>query len=113
MRPARHRHGAFSHVLLSDEELSRLEEKHGREETALAIKAVDEYCEQNGKSYKNYALAMEKWGYRSAAEERARSGTTRSGGYVDAIKNRFDAVKDWYEEVVDDGEGVHQDSTGA
>lgn len=74
-RPARHKHGEFGHVLLSDEELVRLDDKHGHDATRAAIKAVDEYCEQSGKTYKNYALVLEKWGYRSAAEN-ARSGTT-------------------------------------
>jgi len=54
--------------------------KHGSTETENAIRAVDEYCEQSGKTYRNYALVMEKWGYRSATE-RARSGTTKPGGF--------------------------------
>ena len=76
-RPARHKHGQYGHVLLTDQQLSDLRAKHGEAETEAAIRAVDEYCEQSGRSYKNYALAMEKWGYRSANEQRARSGTTR------------------------------------
>lgn len=76
-RPARHKHGQYGHVLLTDQQLSDLRAKHGEAETEAAIRAVDEYCEQSGKSYKNYALTMEKWGYRSANEQRARSGTTR------------------------------------
>lgn len=76
-RPARNKHGQYGHVLLTDQQLSDLRAKHGETETEAAIRAVDEYCEQSGRSYKNYALAMEKWGYRSANEQRARSGTTR------------------------------------
>lgn len=76
-RPTRHKHGQYGHVLLTDQQLSDLRAKHGETETEAAIRAVDEYCEQSGRSYKNYALAMEKWGYRSANEQRARSGTTR------------------------------------
>lgn len=76
-RPARHKHGQYGHVLLTDKQLSDLRAKHGEADTEAAIREVDEYCEQFGKSYQNYALAMEKWGYRSATEKRARSGTTR------------------------------------
>ena len=76
-RPARHKHGQYGHVLLTDQQLSDLRAKHGEAETEAAIRAVDEYCEQSGKSYKNYAITIEKWGYRSANEQRARSGTTR------------------------------------
>lgn len=96
-RPVRHKHGEFGHVLLTDDDLARLNDKHGEDATRAAIKAVDEYCEQSGRTYKNYALVMEKWGYRSAAEN-ARSGTPKKqGGYVDAINHRFDAVGDWLE----------------
>ena len=79
-RPVRHKHGQFGHVLLTDEQFDTLVAKHGETETEDAIKAVDEYCEQSGKTYRNYALVMEKWGYRSAAEH-ARSGTTKPGGF--------------------------------
>ena len=79
-RPARHKHGQFGHVLLTDDQFDALVAKHGSTETENAIRAVDEYCEQSGKTYRNYALVMEKWGYRSAAE-RARSGTTKPGGF--------------------------------
>ena len=79
-RPARHKHGQFGHVLLTDDQFDALVAKHGNTETENAIRAVDEYCEQSGKTYRNYALVMEKWGYRSATE-RARSGTTKPGGF--------------------------------
>lgn len=79
-RPARHKHGQFGHVLLTDDQFDALVAKHGSTETENAIRAVDEYCEQSGKTYRNYALVMEKWGYHSATE-RARSGTTKPGGF--------------------------------
>lgn len=48
----------------------RLKAKHGEAETEAAIRAVDEYVETSGKKpYKNYALALEKWGYRAAREQ--------------------------------------------
>lgn len=102
-RPSRHKHGQFGHVLLTDDQFDALVEKHGSTETENAIRAVDEYCEQSGKTYRNYALVMEKWGYRSA-DEHARSGTTR--GYVDAIQHRFDPINDWLQEGSDDTGGV-------
>lgn len=75
-RPSRHKLGEFGHVLLSDEELKRLNDKHGINETRGAIEAVDKYCEKTGKRYKNYSIVLEDWGYRSAAEK-ARSGTPK------------------------------------
>lgn len=74
-RPVRHKRGEYGHVMLSDEELTALNAKHGENETQAAIKAVDEYCEKTGKKYKNYKLVLEDWGY-SSASKGARSGTT-------------------------------------
>ena len=70
-RPVRHKHGKFGHVMLSDDELKALNDKHGENETQAAIEAVDKYCEKTGKKYKNYKLVLEDWGY-SSAKEKAR-----------------------------------------
>lgn len=66
----KHKHGEYGHVRLTDSEFVRLKTKHGEVETEAAIRAVDEYVETSGKKpYKNYALALEKWGYRAAREQ--------------------------------------------
>lgn len=71
----RHRKGEFGHVMLTDKQLSDLIRKHGEPETTAAIEAVDAYCEEKGKTYRNYSLVIERWGY-----EAARRGKTRKGG---------------------------------
>lgn len=69
----KHKHGEYGHVRLTDSEFVRLKTKHGEAETEAAIRAVDEYVETSGKKpYKNYALALEKWGYRAAREQQQR-----------------------------------------
>lgn len=74
----RHKFGQYGHVILSDDEFNTLAAEHGEPQTQEAIRAVDEYCEQSGKRYKNYALVLKKWGFK-AVEENARSGTTKQG----------------------------------
>lgn len=59
--PAKHKYGEFKHVLLSDEQYSSLIRDFGESKTREYIKRVDEYCEQYGKSYKNYSLTIRKW----------------------------------------------------
>ena len=68
----KHKHGEFGHVLLTDAEYNRLCDEKGREETDDAIRVVDEYAETSGKRYKNYSLAIQRWGYRAAAEQAAK-----------------------------------------
>lgn len=74
----RHKFGQYGHVILSDDEFNALAAEKGEPQTQEAIRAVDEYCEQSGKCYKNYALVLKKWGFK-AVEEKARSGTTKQG----------------------------------
>lgn len=68
----KHKRGEFGHVMLTDTEYTRLCDEKGKAETDDAIRVVDEYAETSGKRYKNYALAIQRWGYRAAAEQAAK-----------------------------------------
>ena len=68
----KHKRGEFGHVLLTDAEYSHLCDEKGQTETDDAIRVVDEYAETSGKRYKNYSLAIQRWGYRAAAEQAAK-----------------------------------------
>ena len=68
----KHKRGEFGHVMLTDTEYTRLCDEKGKAETDDAIRLVDEYAETSGKRYKNYALAIQRWGYRAAAEQAAK-----------------------------------------
>ena len=57
-KPQKHKHGEYQHVLLTDDEYKKLISDYGEKVTAEYIKKVDEYCEQSGKRYKNYNLAI-------------------------------------------------------
>jgi hypothetical protein len=62
-KEVRHRFGEYKHILLTEQEYSRLVEEFGEDRTQKAIRKVDEYCEQHGKTYKNYNLVLRNWGY--------------------------------------------------
>lgn len=57
----RHKYGEYNHVLLTDEQLKKLNEDFGNNTVALYIKKVDEYCQQTGKTYKDYNLTIRNW----------------------------------------------------
>lgn len=57
-KPQKHKHGEFKHVLLTDAEYQKLVADFGEDIAEKYIKKVDEYCEQSGKRYKNYNLAI-------------------------------------------------------
>jgi predicted phage replisome organizer len=58
-KPKKHRYGEYKHVLLTDEEYEKLNDKlKNRDEM---IKRLDEGIERKGYKYKNYYLAVLKW----------------------------------------------------
>ena len=71
--PVRHHFGANGKVLLTDDDLEKLYEAHGQEDTMAAIEIMDGYLTANGRSYKNYRQALENWAYR-AVEEKKQNG---------------------------------------
>ena len=57
----RHKYGEYNHVLLTDEQLKKLNEDFGNNTVAMYIRKVDEYCQQTGKTYKDYNLTIRNW----------------------------------------------------
>ena len=68
--PVRHHFGANGKVLLTDDDLEKLYEAHGHEDTMAAIEIMDGYLTANGRSYKNYRQALENWAYRAVEENK-------------------------------------------
>lgn len=60
-KPVRHKNGEFNNVLLTDEQMTKLITEYGKQVTDDFIKRVDEYCQQHGKSYKDYYLTIRNW----------------------------------------------------
>lgn len=58
----KHKYGEYNHVLLTDTEYDRLVSDYGEQAVLDGIKNVDEYCQEHGKSYKDYNLTLRKWG---------------------------------------------------
>ena len=71
-KPQKHKHGEYSHVLLTSDEYLRLCEEWGEPELLRMIKELDEGIEVKGYKYKNHNLALRKW---------KTNEKNRSGGY--------------------------------
>lgn len=75
IKPQKHKHGEFQHVLLTDDEFNRLKKDFDFYEEL--IKKLDEYIETSGKKYKNHNLVLRGWvlnwyneqGYKTARKE--------------------------------------------
>lgn len=73
--PERKAYGEFGHVMLSDEELAKLQQKYP-DQYLQYIEKVDGYVDSVGKKYKKYYSTIQNWIRRDS--ERAKPGV-RSG----------------------------------
>lgn len=64
-KKVRHHYGDFRHVLLTDDEYQRLIAEYGERSLLEGIKNVDEYCQETGKTYKDYNLTLRRWGIKA------------------------------------------------
>ena len=88
-KKVKHKYGEYHHVLLTDEEYSRLCSDFGNITIERAIKVVDEYCQTSGKRYNDYNLVIRNWGIERAQKETARSGPMYSGWAIDDLEQRL------------------------
>ena len=59
-KPVRHKYGEYDHVLLSDEDMVKLQEEFP-DDWMERIRNLDEYIERTGKTYKNHLLTIKTW----------------------------------------------------
>lgn len=69
-------YGEYRHVRLSKNEFDRLCDDFGESLTLKAIKAVDEYVQEKGKTYKDYNLTIRRWGIDAAKKNSTEPAST-------------------------------------
>lgn len=74
----RHKYGEYSHVLLDDEQLSKLKDKFPSDYQDR-IKRLDEYIEMSGKKYKNFYLTILNWAKKDKPKESTSNDNPYSG----------------------------------
>lgn len=80
---SKHKYGEYAHVLLTDDELSKLNTEYGTNETQEAIKYLDEYIEMKGTKYKSHYLALKKWVYTAVKEQSKRNTAVADDGLTE------------------------------
>lgn len=73
-KPAKHKHGEYQHVLLSDDEYQRLSDELGEEMLAKCIRKLDEYIEEKGYKAKSHYLSIKRWVIDAVREHRKKDG---------------------------------------
>lgn len=69
----KHKYGEYKHILLTDNELNKLNAEYGEEKTQKAITYLDEYIEMKGAKYKSHYLALKKWVFEALKEKADKS----------------------------------------
>ena len=75
-KETKHRYGEYKKVLLTDEELEKLNTEFGEDKTQKAITYLDEYIEMKGAKYKSHYLAMKKWVFNAVEGKEQKSAKT-------------------------------------
>lgn len=90
-KKSKHKYGEFKRVLLTDEELEKLNKEFGEEETQKAITYLDEYIEMKGAKYKSHYLAMRKWVFNAVEEKEQKSKPKKvvQSQYTEADLKRY------------------------
>jgi hypothetical protein len=89
-REEKHVYGEFKHVLLTDKDMTKLNEKFGEQGTLDRIANLDRAIEQKGYKYKNFYLTILEWEKRNGKSGQ-HSGFKRgdnTAGTVDSQKLR-------------------------
>lgn len=89
----KHKYGEYNRVLLTDEELEKLNTEFGEEKTQKAITYLDEYIEMKGAKYKSHYLAMRKWVFNAVEEKEQKSAKTN-----DKDKSMWETLNEAFDE---------------
>ena len=79
----KHKHGEYGHVLISDEDVEKLNKEYGSYLTEKAITFLDEYIEMKGYKAKNHYLAIRKWVIDAVKEREQKNGGGRAKSFDD------------------------------
>lgn len=91
-RPSKHKHGEFSHVLLTDEEFDKLQIDFDNADDLITY--LDEYKEMKGVSYKSDYLAIRKWVVNAVKEKNRRNKDTSELTYDERLNQQIKEMEE-------------------
>ena len=83
-KETKHKYGTYKKVLLTDAQYQSLLKKLGNDMFNACVTHLDNYCEANGRTYKNYAQAILNWVVDAVKEKemKTKNASKNSGGNV-------------------------------
>lgn len=97
----KHKHGEFGHVMLTDDEFSKLAEDFGEDMRDKCIRFFDEYIEDKGYKSKSHNMAIRRWVVSAVLEQDAKlvkqKGTVKRGTAED-LADFYGRMQRWGEQ---------------
>ena len=84
-KPVKHKHGQYKNVLLSDDELQKLQTEFPID-WQKRIENVSEYCASHGKTYKDYLATIRNWARRDKQKPVPIRKNDARAGYAKAMQ---------------------------
>lgn len=90
-KPQKHKYGEYQNVLLSDEELKKLQDKYS--DYQERIERLSEYIESKGVKYKSHYATINSWYRREQDEKKKSESTPRAyNGLTEADIHNLDGI---------------------
>ena len=84
-KPTRHKYGQYQNVLLSDEDMRKLQDEFPQDWPGR-IERLSEYMASAGKKYKNHLATIRNWAKRDVAQKPAKA-TKSSNPFLDMLED--------------------------
>ena len=87
-KPIRHKYGAYKNVLLTDEEMAKLQDEFPTDWPGR-IERLSEYIASTGKKYKNHLATIRSWARKDTAQRPAKA-TKSSNPFLDMLEDDYE-----------------------
>lgn len=84
-KPKKHKYGEYQNVLLTDEELQKLQIEYDEVAVKKAIRYLDEYIAEKGYKNKSHYLAMKRWVMNAVNKRQETGKDSKSDGQLDSL----------------------------
>ncbi len=100
-KPSKHKYGEYKHVLLTDDEYTKLINELGIPLTEKSIVFLDEYIEMKGYKAKSHYLCIKKWVADAVKEKQLKANRNKS--------NSSQNLKQLFQEAQNEENGINSD----
>lgn len=88
-------YGEYRHVKLTEKQVGKLVQDYGQDIFDKAVKRLDEYIQETGKTYKDHNLTIRRWVIASVTKEDSKKDSPKPGNKFTAFPQREYSKQDY------------------